>query len=51
MWNQNKGAEERMSGLHFQRGKEQIPAKTVHAGDIASVSKLTRDRHRRHILR
>ena len=30
-----------MSGLHFQRGKEQIPAKVVHAGDIASVSKLT----------
>jgi elongation factor G len=40
-WNQNKNAEERMSGLHFQRGKEQIPAKVVHAGDIASVSKLT----------
>jgi elongation factor G len=41
VWNQSKGAEERMSGLHFQRGKEQIPAKVVHAGDIASVSKLT----------
>ena len=41
VWNQNKGAEERMSGLHFQRGKEQIAAKVVHAGDIASVSKLT----------
>ena len=41
VWNQSKGAEERMSGLHFQRGKEQIPAKAVHAGDIASVSKLT----------
>lgn len=41
VWNQNKGAEERMSGLHFQRGKEQVPAKVVHAGDIASVSKLT----------
>src|SRR6266508_396378 len=41
VWNQNKGAEERMSGLHFQRGKEQIPAKVVHAGDIASVSKLS----------
>jgi len=41
VWNQNKGAEERMAGLHFQRGKEQIPAKLVHAGDIASVSKLT----------
>ena len=41
VWNQNKGAEERMSGLHFQRGKEQIVTKVVHAGDIAAVSKLT----------
>lgn len=41
VWNQNKGAEERMAGLHIQRGKEQIAVKTVHAGDIASVSKLT----------
>ncbi len=41
VWNQNKGAEERMAGLHFQRGKEQIPTKIVHAGDIAAVSKLT----------
>jgi len=41
VWNQNKGADERMSSLHFQRGKEQIPTKTVHAGDLAAVSKLT----------
>lgn len=41
VWNQNKGADERMSGLHFQRGKEAIPTKIVHAGDIAVVSKLT----------
>jgi elongation factor G len=41
VWNQNKSADERMSGLHFQRGKEAIPTKTVHAGDIAVVSKLT----------
>ena len=40
VWNQNRNAEERMSGLHFQRGKEQIAAKTIHAGDMASVSKL-----------
>src|SRR5690606_3146553 len=40
VWNQNKGAEERMAGLHFQRGKETFPAKVVHAGDIAAVSKL-----------
>jgi len=41
MWNQNKGVDERVSGLHFQRGKEAIGAKVIHAGDIASVSKLT----------
>jgi elongation factor G len=41
VWNQNKNADERISGLHFQRGKEGIPAKVVHAGDIAAVSKLT----------
>ena len=40
VWNQNKNADERVSGLHFQRGKEAIAAKTIHAGDIASVSKL-----------
>jgi elongation factor G len=40
-WNQVKGAEERMAGLHIQRGKEQIAIKTVHSGDIASVAKLT----------
>jgi elongation factor G len=40
VWNQNKGADERMSGLHFQRGKETIPTRVVHAGDIAVVSKL-----------
>src|SRR5215216_108724 len=41
LWNQNKGADERMSSLHFQRGKEQIPTKIAHAGDLAAVSKLT----------
>ncbi len=41
VWNQGKGAEERVSGLHIQRGKEQIAAKVIHAGDIGSVSKLT----------
>ncbi len=40
VWNQPKGADERMAGLHFQRGKEALPAKVVHAGDIAAVSKL-----------
>jgi elongation factor G len=41
MWNQNKSVDERVSGLHFQRGKEVIGAKVIHAGDIACVSKLT----------
>lgn len=41
VWNQGKGAEERVSGLHIQRGKEQVAAKVIHAGDIGSVSKLT----------
>ena len=40
VWNQTKETEERMSGLHLQRGKEQIPVKFIHSGDIASVSKL-----------
>ncbi len=41
VWNQPKSADERMAGLHFHRGKEVIPAKLVHAGDIAAVSKLS----------
>jgi elongation factor G len=41
VWNQSKGTEERMSGLHVQRGKEQLAAKTIHAGDIGTVAKLT----------
>jgi len=40
IWNQNKSADERLSGLHFQRGKDGIPTKVVHAGDIAVVAKL-----------
>jgi len=40
VWNQTKETDERMSGLHLQRGKEQIPVKIIHSGDIASVSKL-----------
>ena len=41
VWNQNKGEEERMSGLHIQRGKDQVAVKVVHSGDIASVAKLS----------
>lgn len=40
-WNQNKENDERMAGLHIQRGKDQIPVKTLHSGDIGSVAKLT----------
>ncbi|RPI85752.1 MAG: elongation factor G [Chloroflexi bacterium] len=40
VWNQSKGAEERLGTIHVLRGKEQIPVKVVHSGDIASVSKL-----------
>ncbi|MCB9112590.1 MAG: elongation factor G [Anaerolineales bacterium] len=40
VWNQPKETDERMSGMHFQRGKESIPTKLVHAGDIAVVAKL-----------
>jgi len=41
VWNQNKAVEERLGTLHLLRGKEQIGVKTVHAGDIATVSKLS----------
>jgi len=41
VWNQTKGIEERFGTIHLLRGKEQIPMKLVHAGDIASVPKLS----------
>jgi elongation factor G len=41
LWNQSKSVEERVGGLHIQRGKEQIGVKVAHAGDIATVSKLS----------
>jgi elongation factor G len=40
VWNQTKSAEERLGTVHIQRGKEQMSIKTVHAGDIVTVSKL-----------
>jgi elongation factor G len=40
VWNQTKGTEERFGTVHLLRGKDQIPMKLVHAGDIASVAKL-----------
>lgn len=41
VWNQTKGVEERFGTVHILRGKEQLPMKLVHAGDIASVPKLS----------
>ena len=41
VWNENKDSEERLGTLHLLRGKEQIAVKVVHAGDIATVSKLS----------
>jgi len=40
IWNATKGAEERMAGLAFMRGKETMPVKVVHSGDIGIVAKL-----------
>jgi elongation factor G len=41
VWNQSKETEERFGNLNLLRGKEAIAVKTVHAGDIATVPKLT----------
>ncbi|MGB9668959.1 MAG: elongation factor G, partial [Anaerolineales bacterium] len=41
VWNANKETEERLGTLSIMRGKETIPIKVVHAGDIATVPKLS----------
>lgn len=41
VWNQTKENEERFGNINLLRGKEAIPVKTVHAGDIATVPKLS----------
>jgi elongation factor G len=41
VWNTAKAAEERVGTLHLLRGKEALPVKAVHSGDIASVPKLS----------
>jgi elongation factor G len=41
IWNQTKGVEERMGNLQIARGKEVIPVKAVHSGDICCIPKLT----------
>jgi elongation factor G len=41
VWNQTKGVEERLGTLYIPRGKETLPVKAVHAGDIGLVPKLS----------
>lgn len=41
IWNAQKEAEERIGTIHIMRGKETFPVKVVHAGDIATVPKLS----------
>ncbi len=41
VWNQTKSVEERFGSLQFLRGKEVLPIKTVHSGDIGVVPKLS----------
>ena len=38
--NHTKKTEERIGTLHVMRGKEQIPVKRLHAGDIGTIAKL-----------
>ncbi|MHB9033250.1 MAG: elongation factor G [Anaerolineae bacterium] len=40
VWNANKGTEERLGQLYIPRGKEQINAVRITAGDIGVVAKL-----------
>jgi len=41
IWNQAKGTDERMASLSVLRGKEAIPQKILHTGDIGTVAKLS----------
>jgi elongation factor G len=41
VWNSRKSAEERIGTVYLLRGKETLPVKVVHAGDLASVPKLS----------
>jgi elongation factor G len=40
VWNNTKDSEERLGTLHVMLGKEQVPIKLLHAGDIGTVPKL-----------
>jgi elongation factor G len=41
VWNQQKAAEERTGHTHVARGKELIVVKSLHAGDIGALAKLS----------
>ncbi len=41
VWNQTKAVEERIGTLYVPRGKETLTVKTLHAGDIGMVAKLS----------
>jgi elongation factor G len=41
IWNQTRSIEERMGSLQLMRGKEVLPIKTIHSGDIGVVPKLS----------
>ena len=41
LWNSVKSAEERMASLSVIRGKETMPTKVIHTGDIGTVAKLS----------
>lgn len=41
VWNQTKSVEERLGSINIPRGKETISIKSLHAGDICVVPKLT----------
>ncbi len=41
VWNQTKSVEERLGSIQVLRGKEVLPVKVIHTGDIGSVAKLT----------
>ncbi len=40
IWNHTRGAEERVGVINVPRGKELIPVKQLHAGDIGVLAKL-----------
>lgn len=41
LWNSEKEQEERLGPLQIMRGKDQMPSKVLHAGDIGVVAKLS----------